>query len=569
MPKFNKMKAALESLGFTRDRPGAVAFVETRFHPDQIDDLPFGSSVNMGQILCPLTYFSMEGWMEAEPGFDRERNATFKGGRSVSDAILPSDLDPGNGQQVNYWNCQQGCRQTKPTRLYKRRHCCVDKAAKDRTAELMKIVITYLTECGIYVYYFNCGGTATRALMRKVERELDQIPSLFSTIDSVGLQHMSRLTRGPTSWEKRSKQVKGVTNAAKEWSRVYVDSFISDWNLVRIALGLKPITVSKSPYERLLEDKRVIYVAEVANDGASAKRFDDESSKFTKKLAHRALLDSLRQPSSTPSSVLDTQLDKATKGMDDDEKIVYRFYRKDTKTAAAVLLRESKGCQKPGCCKLARKDKGSPPFCIGHGGGKRCEFPGCGNGAQGTTRFCSGHGGGKRCEFPGCGNGATGTTRFCIGHGGGKRCEFPGCGNGAEGTTRFCSGHGGGKRCEFPGCGNGAIGSTPFCSGHGGGKRCEFPGCGNGAQGTTPFCIRHGGGKRCEFPGCGNGALGSTGFCSRHGGGKRCQLRGCEKGGLGSGFCGKHSPKCHRQGCKKKSYTKSGYCTEHNPKKQK
>ena len=37
-----------------------------------------------------------------------------------------------------------------------------------------------------------------------------------------------------------------------------------------------------------------------------------------------------------------------------------------------------------------------------------------------------------------------GSTCYCIAHGGGRRCTFPGCGKGAR-DKFFCAGHGGGK----------------------------------------------------------------------------------------------------------------------------
>lgn len=37
-----------------------------------------------------------------------------------------------------------------------------------------------------------------------------------------------------------------------------------------------------------------------------------------------------------------------------------------------------------------------------------------------------------------------GSTCYCIAHGGGRRCTYPGCGKGAR-DKFFCAGHGGGK----------------------------------------------------------------------------------------------------------------------------
>ena len=42
--------------------------------------------------------------------------------------------------------------------------------------------------------------------------------------------------------------------------------------------------------------------------------------------------------------------------------------------------------------------KGNTGYCIAHGGGKRCTFPGCVRGAR-DKYFCAGHGGGKVSLF--------------------------------------------------------------------------------------------------------------------------------------------------------------------------
>jgi len=120
------------------------------------------------------------------------------------------------------------------------------------------------------------------------------------------------------------------------------------------------------------------------------------------------------------------------------------------------------------------------------------------------------HGGGKRCEEPGCGKGAIGSTSRCIAHGGGKRCEELGCDKSAQGLMSRCIRHGGGKRCEKPGCGKSALGSTSKCVTHGGGKRCEKPGCGKSAQGSTGRCHKHRRGNDREEPRCEITAKGPT-----------------------------------------------------------
>eukprot|EP00959_Pyramimonas_sp_CCMP1952_P256197 5351084-Pyramimonas_sp.AAC.1 len=58
-------------------------------------------------------------------------------------------------------------------------------------------------------------------------------------------------------------------------------------------------------------------------------------------------------------------------------------------------------------------------------------------------------------------------TPFCIAHGGGRRCQFgDGCNKLALSGTVFCKTHGYGPRCQQEGCTKVAIGSTPFCGIH-------------------------------------------------------------------------------------------------------
>ncbi|KAK9929599.1 hypothetical protein M0R45_026693 [Rubus argutus] len=43
----------------------------------------------------------------------------------------------------------------------------------------------------------------------------------------------------------------------------------------------------------------------------------------------------------------------------------------------------------------------------------------------------------KKCKFLGCRKGARGASGLCIGHGGGQRCQKPGCNKGAESRTAY------------------------------------------------------------------------------------------------------------------------------------
>ena len=66
-------------------------------------------------------------------------------------------------------------------------------------------------------------------------------------------------------------------------------------------------------------------------------------------------------------------------------------------------------------------------------GRKECEWTNektgtkCEKVAQCATKFCKKHGGGPRCEEPGCPNGAISPTKFCVTHGGGPRCKADCC----------------------------------------------------------------------------------------------------------------------------------------------
>ena len=117
------------------------------------------------------------------------------------------------------------------------------------------------------------------------------------------------------------------------------------------------------------------------------------------------------------------------------------------------------------------------------------------------------------CEHNGCSKCAQGSTRFCIAHGGGRRCTFPGCDKGAR-DKHFCAAHGGGKRCKFEDCSKSAVGGSNLCTAHGGGRRCAVGGCDKSAQSSTKFCVKHGGGKKCSHPGCEKVSRGRTQYCA-------------------------------------------------------
>ncbi|GJQ97560.1 hypothetical protein Tco_0008699 [Tanacetum coccineum] len=73
---------------------------------------------------------------------------------------------------------------------------------------------------------------------------------------------------------------------------------------------------------------------------------------------------------------------------------------------------------------------------VTHGGGQRCQKPGCSKGAESRTAYCKAHGGGRRCQYLGCTKSAEGRTKHCIAHGGGRRCGHEsGCTKAARGKS--------------------------------------------------------------------------------------------------------------------------------------
>ncbi|ETV72586.1 hypothetical protein, variant [Aphanomyces astaci] len=174
-----------------------------------------------------------------------------------------------------------------------------------------------------------------------------------------------------------------------------------------------------------------------------------------------------------------------------------------------------KTCTELGCNKLAA----SGGLCVGHGGGKMCQFPGCTKGYQ-RGGFCRNHGGGSRCTVPFC-------IKVDAGHG-------------------LCRSHGGGKRCKAVDCGKADVGGG-YCTAHGGGKRCGFPSCDKNSQGGG-FCRAHGGGRRCTVPDCTKMGRGASGKCPEHGGSPLCNAPNCRKIARdGQGRCREHSKDIHNE----------------------
>jgi hypothetical protein len=122
----------------------------------------------------------------------------------------------------------------------------------------------------------------------------------------------------------------------------------------------------------------------------------------------------------------------------------------------------------------------------------------------------------KMCTFEGCAKMAHGPTYlFCLRHGGGYRCQEPGCTRSAY-STKYCSRHGGGPRCQWEGCVKGAISNSSYCRRHGGGSRCQHPNCPEGARQGFSFCLNHGGFNPCAYPNCPGIALLTASYCRQH-----------------------------------------------------
>mmetsp|Transcript_32109 Transcript_32109/g.60322 ORF Transcript_32109/g.60322 Transcript_32109/m.60322 type:complete len:327 (-) Transcript_32109:263-1243(-) len=110
------------------------------------------------------------------------------------------------------------------------------------------------------------------------------------------------------------------------------------------------------------------------------------------------------------------------------------------KPRSAVVCKPCTFLAHPACTRLAVQPT---PFCLRHGGGRRCAHEGCTKSAD--KQFCVAHGGGRRCKHEGCNKSAQGGSKmFCYAHGGGTTCLEDGCSKSAQGSTRYCFAHGGG-----------------------------------------------------------------------------------------------------------------------------
>lgn len=126
----------------------------------------------------------------------------------------------------------------------------------------------------------------------------------------------------------------------------------------------------------------------------------------------------------------------------------------------------------------------------------KCGIKSCLEEAIPEKRFCRKHMS-RACHYPACTKTRLG-PEFCIRHGGGKRCEFPGCAKGASGTVgggaRWCIAHGGGRKCRIEGCKSTAK-RAGLCSSHGGRYMCSVSGCTKTAHGPRRLCTMHATGR--------------------------------------------------------------------------
>ncbi|CAK4083155.1 unnamed protein product [Aphanomyces euteiches] len=104
----------------------------------------------------------------------------------------------------------------------------------------------------------------------------------------------------------------------------------------------------------------------------------------------------------------------------------------------------------------------------------------------------------QKCEVHDCSRLVASRKRY-VRHGGGPRCQHPGCSKGAK-YHGLCWTHGGSQGCHVDGCSN-RIKARGLCWAHGGGKRCRTPDCPKTAL-RSGHCWAQGGGKRCVIDGC-------------------------------------------------------------------
>ena len=158
-----------------------------------------------------------------------------------------------------------------------------------------------------------------------------------------------------------------------------------------------------------------------------------------------------------------------------------------------------------------------------------------------------------KCSNESCDKTAA-TGGFCLKHGGGARCQFPGC-------AKFGNVKAGGN------CWDHAVGSKSNVGqgvGAGGAPTNEGGGVGVGsiATGPRPLCQHP---KGCNQYAA-TGALYCWGHVDAKPARPKCKSEGCVKNALQCGYCSKHSKRCkgsHGK-CKRRIPPNVKYCPTHS-----
>ena len=165
-----------------------------------------------------------------------------------------------------------------------------------------------------------------------------------------------------------------------------------------------------------------------------------------------------------------------------------------------------------------------------------------------------------KCSNESCDKTAA-TGGFCLKHGGGARCQHPGC-------SKFGNVRAGGN------CWDHAVGFKPSVGqevGVGAGAAAGVST--NGGGGVGVGTVATGPRPLCQHPkGCNQYAATGAMYCWGHVDAKparpQCELEGCVKQALQCGYCSKHSKKCMGRGlshgkCKRRIPPDDKYCPAH------
>ena len=294
-----------------------------------------------------------------------EEVATTRGMRCPSRHCLSTTFDYKNHNfNFGMLNCDDFCRLSKPKPTDKHPnwvHCLPpDAKRKEARVLIMVNVIKYLTKCGIFVIYFNCGGDGTKSMMRDVWKGLSSKDRLLCRIDPIGIQHAYRLVDGPRVEAKRVKRAEAVSSRVRDWS-IYYSASIHSLNLFRGCLGLLPRELSVSLYDGLAADFSGSFV--VDDDSPSSLDRKIEESAYQKNGDTALLAMAVHGKSEKGDSALSVfnpqewqgKVDKATCNMDDSDKARFEYFLSHQKEAALIVRshRGKRRCQEEVCNKWA------------------------------------------------------------------------------------------------------------------------------------------------------------------------------------------------------------------------